>query len=66
MDEDLYKLSTEEISKNKSLQMELQALDVRLAGRYDPEKLYSYSGEVLASRMTRQLPPPFIFFSNKL
>lgn len=65
MEADGYKQTVESDSKNKSLQTQVQALDIRIAGRYDPKKIYAYNPDILLSKMVTQLPPPFTLYSDK-
>lgn len=65
MDKEYYRLEQEEKAKNKSLQFQIQSLDIRIAARYDPKKVYGYNTDILTSKMKQQLPEEIVLFSNK-
>lgn len=65
MDKEYYRLEKEEKAKNKSLQFQLQSLDIRLTSRYDPKKIYAYRPDILTSKMIHQLPEEIVLVSNK-
>ncbi|EEB17523.1 Tektin-B1, putative [Pediculus humanus corporis] len=65
LETDYHKLQLECDAKNKSLQVQVQALDIRIAERYDPKKIYAYNPDALLSKMITQLPPPSHLYSYK-
>ncbi|KAK6630799.1 hypothetical protein RUM44_002968 [Polyplax serrata] len=65
LEADSHKLFLESEAKNKALQVQVQALDIRIAGRFDPKGVYAYNPDILMSRMLTQMPPPFSLYSSK-